>query len=261
MSGFSTPAILLRRIDHGDFDLIATFLTLEKGKISAVAKNAKKSRKRFSGLLELFSCLEIVCSKGRRGGLAVLREASMNLPFAGIRADVYKTLYAGYWAELINGWMEEWKPQPGIYHLLHGSLNDLDTGSVSPAVASIVFQIRFLILAGYAPKIDSCTVCGAGLDEIPSGSVIFDLEKGGIVCNGCAAGGDRRKPIRISKGAVRQLCWMRQADAARLSRLRFTETAVREASEAMERFVPYHLGRMPRSLRVIWQLRRRGSDG
>ncbi|MBS3810049.1 MAG: recombination protein O N-terminal domain-containing protein, partial [Desulfobacterales bacterium] len=61
MSGFSTPAILLRRIEYGDYDLIATFLTRAKGKISVIAKNAKKSRKRFSGLLEPFTALDLVC--------------------------------------------------------------------------------------------------------------------------------------------------------------------------------------------------------
>ncbi|MBU4287277.1 MAG: recombination protein O N-terminal domain-containing protein, partial [Proteobacteria bacterium] len=55
MSSFSTPAIVLRRIDFGDYDLIINFFTLNKGKISVIAKSAKKSVKRFSGVLEPFS--------------------------------------------------------------------------------------------------------------------------------------------------------------------------------------------------------------
>lgn len=42
---FSTPAILLRRIDHGEYDIIITFITLDRGKVSAIAKCAKKSVK------------------------------------------------------------------------------------------------------------------------------------------------------------------------------------------------------------------------
>lgn len=56
MSTFSTSAILLRRSSYGDYDLIVTLLSLEKGKITVIAKNAKKSRKRFPGMLELFQC-------------------------------------------------------------------------------------------------------------------------------------------------------------------------------------------------------------
>jgi DNA repair protein RecO (recombination protein O) len=79
MSGFSTPAILLRRIDHGDHDLIITFFSREKGRIPVIAKNAKKSRKRFSGLLEPFTVLELVCRSPRRGGMPVLQEAHFPL--------------------------------------------------------------------------------------------------------------------------------------------------------------------------------------
>ena len=43
MPVFSTPAILLRRLDYGDFDVIITFFTLEKGKVSVIAKAAKKA--------------------------------------------------------------------------------------------------------------------------------------------------------------------------------------------------------------------------
>ncbi|RPJ79366.1 MAG: DNA repair protein RecO, partial [Deltaproteobacteria bacterium] len=65
MSDFSTRAIILRRIDHGDYDLIVTLMTKEYGKLSLIAKNAKKSIKRFSGVLELFSALDITGKKGR----------------------------------------------------------------------------------------------------------------------------------------------------------------------------------------------------
>ena len=63
MSSFSTPAIILRRIDFGDYDLIVTIFTLNKGKISVIAKSAKKSKKRFAGILELFSVLDVKYSE------------------------------------------------------------------------------------------------------------------------------------------------------------------------------------------------------
>ena len=107
MSNFSTPAIVLRRIDFGDYDLIINFFTLNKGKISVIAKSAKKSVKRFSGVLEPFSILEVVCNSGRGKGLPVLQEATLTQPFSKIRADIVKIAYASYWAELINIWPYE----------------------------------------------------------------------------------------------------------------------------------------------------------
>ncbi|MDM8553033.1 DNA repair protein RecO, partial [Desulfobacterales bacterium HSG2] len=86
MNTFSTSAIMLRRIDFGDYDLIITFLTLDMGKVSVIAKSAKRSKKRFAGILELFSVLQVVCSRGR--GLPVLQEAVLRDPFIKIRSDI-----------------------------------------------------------------------------------------------------------------------------------------------------------------------------
>ena len=115
MPVFSTPAIMLRRLDFGDYDLIVTFFSLQRGKISMIAKAAKKSTKRFGGILELFSVLEVVVSSGGRGkGLPILQEAALKQPFSKIRADIRKTAYASYWAELIYDWMEENERQTEI---------------------------------------------------------------------------------------------------------------------------------------------------
>ena len=62
MLDFTTEAILLRKIEYGDHDFIISFLTESKGKISVIAKNAKKSIKRFSGAFDLFSVNHVQCT-------------------------------------------------------------------------------------------------------------------------------------------------------------------------------------------------------
>ena len=104
MAAFTTRAIVLRRVAFGDFDLIVTLLTLNRGKITVMAKAAKKSVKRFAGALELFTPIQAVCSKGR--GMPILQEASLENPLANIRLDVGKTAYASYWAEIIDIYLE-----------------------------------------------------------------------------------------------------------------------------------------------------------
>ncbi len=142
MQKFTTPAIMLRRIDFGEADLIITFFTLEKGKIPVIAKSAKKSVRRFAGILDLFSVLHLVCSPGR-GKLPILQEASMRRPFDKIRSDVKKTAYASYWAELLNEWMEEHKRQELLYGLFQQTLAGLDSGVMPADELSILFQTLF----------------------------------------------------------------------------------------------------------------------
>lgn len=251
---FSSPAILLKRTDFGDYDLIISFLSLNRGRISVIAKNAKKSRKRFSGLLEPFTELDIVVRTSRHNGMPVLQEVSMKSPLAGIHGDLIETAYASYWAELILGWIEAFQPQPEIYRLLRYSLNKLDRHAASPHVMSVIFQARFLCLTGFAPHLESCVTCAIPVDNMQSSRLFFDLAKGGIVCDGCSAEESRFRTT-ISKGTAKLLSWIQSYDTDAAMRLRFDDRSLNEARRILEAFVPHHLGRMPKSLKFLKDLR------
>ena len=253
MSAFSTPAIMLRRIEFGDYDIIITFFTLNQGKVSVIAKSAKKSTKRFSGILELFSALDIVYGSARGKGLPVLQEAVLKQPFLKIRADIKKTAYASYWAEIINAWMEKSEKQPKLYYLLKYVLGELDFGNTPEAVLSILFQMRFLAISGHSPNLMQCSMCKTQLEEIKKGSIIFDLARGGLVCENCSQNISKR--IVLSKGTIKQLLWIEKEDLTKAKRIRFAPQASNEGLEFLEAFVPYHLGKEPKSLKFLRQIR------
>ena len=254
MPVFTTPAILLRRTDYGDFDLILTFLSVERGKISLIAKSAKKSTKRFAGILELFSLMEIVVSTGRGHGLPVLQEAALISPFSAIRSDISKTAYASYWCELLNNWVEENQKQVPLYYLLKHALSQLDGGAPASAETSIFFQMRLLRLSGHSPMLRQCGRCQKNLETIQSNPVIFDIAKGAILCDGCALGAPGR--MWLSKGTIKQLLWVESGDSKKASRIRFGAEAIKEGLEFLEAFVPYIMGKQPQSLRFLKQIRK-----
>ncbi len=253
MSVFSTPAILLRRTSYGDYDLIITFLTLEKGKLTVIAKNAKKSRKRFSGVLELFSLLHLVCRASRGRGMPVLQEATIEDPFSDIRGNIMKTAYASYWAELITFWLEEEKTQARIYHLLRYCLAALDEGVIDAGVLSVIFQIRFLTIAGLSPDFSQCSKCRVDTDLIAGSRLAFELAKGGILCQRCASKSASR--LNISKGMVKQLLWIQNNDLKTVRRLKFNRPDLKDGLVLLEAFVMYHLGREPKSLKFLNSIR------
>ncbi len=245
---------MLRRIDFGDYDLIITFFTLNRGKLSTIAKSAKKSAKRFSGILELFSVLDVVLSAGRRKGLLVLQEATLKQPFPAIRTSIIKTAYASYWAELIDKWMENGQKQIQLYKLFYHVLEELDLGNTPEAALSILFQIRFLTIAGIGPNLSACNTCRIDIENMKKTNINFDLANGGLICDECcsaALGG-----ISLSKGTIKQLLWVESGDLRRAIRIKFTPQALKEGLKFLEAFVPYHLGREPRSLKFLRQIRR-----
>lgn len=249
-----TPAILLRRVEFGDYDLILTFLTRDCGKISAIAKSAKKSAKRFAGLLELFTVLRIICTSGRRSGLPILQEATLINLHPLIRTDMLKTAYASYWAEMIDRWTEEAQQQADLFHLLLHVYDQLNSDIFSPAELGILFQIRLLALTGHQPNLQQCGVCRTGLDQTPDSGFQVDLPKGGLICSRCSpvsAGGR----ITLTRGTIKQMLWIAKAELPKAGRIRFTGQALLESQRFLEAFLPFHLGQEPRSLKILRQIR------
>ncbi len=256
MPTFSTPAILLRRSSYGDYDLIVTLLSLDKGKLTVIAKNAKKSRKRFPpGLLELFSLLHIECRNPQGRGMIALQEAELENPFSGIRGNIMKTSYASYWAELVNIWLEEGKEQARLYHLLQYCLESLDAGAIGNEELNIIFQLGFLNFSGMSPDFSECGKCHKKIDEIKGGPLFFELAKGGILCQGCSS--NSLSPLNLTRGTVKQLLWVQENDLKTAVRLKFSQAALTEGFKFLEKFIVFHIGKEPKSLKFLRNLRLR----
>lgn len=254
MSSYSTPAIMLRKMDFGDYDLIVTLFTLKEGKITVIAKSAKKSTKRFGGILELFSALDVVYSAGRKKGLPVLQEASLKHPFPSIRSSILKTAYASYWTELINEWMEDNQIEALLYQLFFHVLKELDAGQIPEGALSILFQMRFMKMFGLRPNLQTCGTCRMDLERIKGSKVSFNLAKGGIVCDRCAAQSGRI--ILLTKGTVKQLLWIEKENMEQAARIRMDSETIKVGEELLEAFVPFHLGKDLRSLKFLRQIRK-----
>jgi DNA repair protein RecO (recombination protein O) len=254
MSSYATPAIMLRKLDFGDYDLIITFFTLKEGKVTVIAKSAKKSTKRFGGILELFSALDVVYSTGRKKGLPVLLEAALKHPFPSIRSSMSKTAYASYWTELINEGMEDGQIDALLYQLFYHVLQELDAGASSEGALSILFQMRFMKMLGLAPNLQRCAACRVDMEEIKEPKVMFNPAKGGIICGQCAAETGRNIPM--TKGTVKQLLWIEKENLGQAARIRLDSETIKVGEELMEAFVPFHLGKDLRSLKFLRQIRK-----
>jgi len=250
---FVTSGILLRRVDYGDHDLIVHVLTPDRGKMTLIAKSAKKSRRRFGGVLDLFAVLELTCSGAVKGRLPLLQEASLVTPWQTLRRDALKTAYASYWAELVDAWLEPGEAQRPLYDLFCFCLSALDGDSLPAAALSVLFQMRFVALAGFGPRLDGCTRCQTTLTDNSADAWGFDPAAGGLVCPACSSPGTAGRVL--SRGTITQLQWILSGDLAKARRIRFSGPALEEGLSLLERFVPYHLGRQPRSLPVLRQLR------
>jgi DNA repair protein RecO (recombination protein O) len=149
--------------------------------------------------------------------------------------------------------MAEGVPQDSLYRLMSHVLAKLNQGKTPVEVLSILFQMRFLSLAGFRPNFDHCHACKTCLDQIRHESVVSDPSKGGIACPTCGIPANGR--LNISKGTLKQLMWTDTGDLERAARIRFAPSAISEGLAFLEAFVPFHIGKSPKSLKVLRSVR------
>jgi DNA repair protein RecO (recombination protein O) len=112
---YSVEALVLRARDYGEADKILTLYTKEQGKVSAIAKGARKPKSRLRGGVQLFSHSRIVLYRGPSLDTVTLAETVQ--AFAPLREDLTFLSYASYLVELLDCAVPEREPHEGIFHL------------------------------------------------------------------------------------------------------------------------------------------------
>ena len=77
MATLHTEALVLRAVDFGESDRILHLLVPDGGRLTAIAKGARRSVKRFAGGLDLFQQLRVQLDRRRRAGMARLDHATL----------------------------------------------------------------------------------------------------------------------------------------------------------------------------------------
>ncbi|OPL16421.1 MAG: hypothetical protein AVO39_06105 [delta proteobacterium MLS_D] len=232
--------------DYGEADRIVTFFTAERGKLKGIAKSARKSAKRFSNAIELFSLSQIIFSRRRAGTLYLIEDCHVVNHYSRIREDLEKTLAASYFIELIDLFSLEEKPAAHLFDHLKTFLDLLEDGPFSASLVRL-FELRLLNLCGYEPALERCARCGVPLDT--GEKIMFCAEDGGISCSRCRR--DTAVGIRVSAGTVKTLITGKHLPPDKLRRLVFSGQALRESEEILTRFIVHVLGKQPRSLHVF----------
>ena len=107
MTARKMTAIVLRVNDLGESDKIVTFYSRQEGKMAGIAKGAKRSKKRFSNKLEIFSLLDVLYDDRSFSGLVRIAEAELLSPFMHLREDYERYVSAVLACELIYYWARD----------------------------------------------------------------------------------------------------------------------------------------------------------
>ena len=248
---FSCQAIVLDLRDYGEADLIVSLFDPQRGKLQAIAKSARKSKRRFVNKLEIFTLLNAILRPSRTS-LPVLEEAELLNSFFQLRQNVASYAVASLIREFLLAVAHEGDSDPEMFRLSLWAVAGLDCGLPCRAVAA-QFLIRYYDRIGYRPELEHCRECG---ETVTTGGIWrFSAGKGGVLCPLCAAAGSGQpigQPLQL--GTAKFLSSCRAAPLARLERLKIAGAPLEEALKILQRYGDTVLGREIVSWRLFWQL-------
>jgi DNA repair protein RecO (recombination protein O) len=256
MASIRGEAVLLRSVDYGESDRIVHLLTRDQGRLTAIAKGARRSRKRFPGTLDLFNRLEIEGRINRRASMAFLERARLLDPFLGLRSDATRYALASFLTEMLDRLSPEGLRGPEAERLYTLTIESLGlVESVRPdAALRVLLELRVLDALGLRPELGRCVRCGRApaADVLPNHRVSFFVPDGGIVCSACGVGLEGLVPMEL--GTLRILEQGLNLDSDALTGLDLGPRALAQAERLLFRFQRFHVGVELRSERFLSEM-------
>lgn len=246
--GHVTPAIVLRAWPFGESDKIVCFLTEENGKITGIAKGAKRSRRRFVNSLEPFSLVNLRFQDRAYSNLAFILASDLFFGFKYLSASLEKISFASYLVEITDGLIGEREENRLVFQHLKDSLIHLEEQPASLMFLT-AFELKLLRLAGYQPLLDKCRRCGRERQEIARWH--FSLRDGGLLCDFCSP--QRKEIFPVSKTTLDLLTDLQEEKSMPSCDISPSNAVLEEIRSVMHRFVEFHMDRKIKSASFLHQ--------
>ena len=248
MAAEKTMGIVVRIVEFSESSCIVTLLTRDFGKITAIAKGARRRKSPFEGALDLLSISRIVFLHKTSEALDLLTEAKLERCFRSASSDLNR-LYAGYYvAELVAAMTDEADPYPDLFDLAEDVLVSIDRGET---ICDQLFRLEVgsLTILGHKPMLENCAGCGRE-KTIATERVNFGLHAGGVFCDRCRQG----KTNVISLTADSWEALVQIAESQNIDSMENLSRCRPEMRQFLNQYMSHHLGYKPRLQKYITEI-------
>lgn len=192
MKQWQSEGLVLRIRPYRESDKLVTLFTLQEGKVPALARGARKTGSKLSGVVDSFCRGDYLLYRGR--SLATIQQASVLEGFNRIRGDIPLYFSALYMCELLEKVLEEHHPAPAVYSLTLEALYAFNEGEASRELVLRSFELLLLQELGYSPSLAGCVECCR--QEPP---FVLSPAAGGLLCRECLG---KERGLNLSSGSI-----------------------------------------------------------
>jgi DNA repair protein RecO (recombination protein O) len=235
-----TEALILRSVDFGESDRVLHLLVPDSGRLTAIAKGARRSVRRFAGALDFFNHLKVQIELRRPGAMTRLEQAALIESFGPLRVDSARFALGCYLLELLDRLAPEGGVRSETRRLFAFALAALRSVTRHPPDARLrtLLELRAFDALGLRPELRRCVRCGRSLGS--EGAAGFHVSDGGPVCRPCGVHLEGLLPVHA--GTLRALDQGLRFELEHMERLVLGPRALAEARQLLGRFQRFHVG-------------------
>ena len=214
MKLIKVKGIVIRESTYKDNDKIITILTDSIGKVSVIAKGAKKTNSPYLASSQYLVYSEFVLYQNT--GYFYLNSASVINTFYNLRVDLDKLQTVFELTKLINSVTDENQDCERILKLFLNTIYALDKIDKDKKLIVNAFKIKLFTLLGFAPRQDKCANCSKLLLDAEEEFVYYNYVDNVFLCENCKGIGDSRSVIRLTKATFNAIFYVIRSDLKKM---------------------------------------------
>ena len=240
---FTDRVLILHVGRFRETDLWVRFLSPKRGIMSAFAFGGSRSRRRFSGCLDLFNEVFFSIKTTRNGLYSALQEGVLVRAPRRLRADWRRLGVAVNCAKFVESFGIAQDGAEKAHTALTELLEILEHDTLPPVNLPLLFRAKIAFDQGYAMDAARCFRCGAALTDSPQAG--FSVREGGFFCALCMQGEQAGKFLSLGHETLDALALVQEYSPLHWSTgsLHFFESrSQRDFARIVDAFIEHHIG-------------------
>ena len=169
--------IVIKTQEYKEKDKLLWVFTREYGKVSLIARGAKKSSSHLSACTQALTYGLFMFSP--RHGLTALKHGEILNNFSAVKRDLMKTAYASYLLELVDKGIHDQEIEPYLYEWVIQLMHRFNEGE-DVEILLRIFEMKMTAVFGIQPNVQSCVHCNCTKHLMG-----FTVLEGGFLCQNC----------------------------------------------------------------------------
>lgn len=188
--------IVIKETSYKDNDKIITILSDELGRVSVIAKGAKKTNSPNLASSQYLVYSEFVLYKSTN--YYYINSSEVLNMFYNLRVNFEKLQIAFELTKLVYSVTDENQDTSQILKLLLNTLYVIDKLNKDEKLVTAIFKVKLLDILGFTPRLDVCSSCRKKIYEDVEEKVYYNYTNNTFYCRECVLNSSKNKCIEIS---------------------------------------------------------------